>query len=367
MHSYIVTMMMVQWRYVVIPLQVGDFGLSRAIGEAGSHLSTATVGTVTHMPPELLLSGQLRPSCDVYSFGIMLWQLYTGQVPYQGMRYAEIVYKVAVCNMRPVFPESTPKEYRDLAEQCWNNDAAVRPTFEQVEAALEGLMARVDDLGAGGLPSAPLPKVVADAAPEPAVHQQQHQHIQKQLQPDQQQHQQQYNQYQPPQAPLSPMYPQQQQEQMQAMQQEQYYGMQYNPAPYDGQYYYYPGGQQYGMQYQQYPDQQAQYYPQQQPNMYGYGNNQEYIVGQPQQQQYYQDMSCPQPYQQQQYMYAQPGAEQWQGHATVPATVSGPVGEQAVSPDMIAVDVAPGQVAPVAAHVVTKEAGQTHGLACDNP
>ncbi len=67
--------------------KVGDFGLSRAMGDVvSSHLSTATVGTVTHMPPELLLSGRLRPSCDVYSFGVMLWQLFTGAVPYAGMR-----------------------------------------------------------------------------------------------------------------------------------------------------------------------------------------------------------------------------------------------------------------------------------------
>lgn len=39
----------------------------------------------------------------------MLWQLYTGAVPYHGMRYAEIVYKVAVCNLRPVFPDDTPR------------------------------------------------------------------------------------------------------------------------------------------------------------------------------------------------------------------------------------------------------------------
>jgi serine/threonine protein kinase len=36
-----------------------------------SHLSTRRYGTVTHMPPELLVAGKLTPSADVYSFGIM--------------------------------------------------------------------------------------------------------------------------------------------------------------------------------------------------------------------------------------------------------------------------------------------------------
>ena len=51
--------------------KVADFGLSKTFGEASTHMSTATVGTVTHMPPELLLTGQLRPSSDVYSFGVI--------------------------------------------------------------------------------------------------------------------------------------------------------------------------------------------------------------------------------------------------------------------------------------------------------
>ena len=66
------------------------------------------------------------------SFGIMLWQLYTASVPYAGMRYAEIVYQVAVCNMRPTFPPETPQSYKELAELCWQSDAMARPSFEQV-------------------------------------------------------------------------------------------------------------------------------------------------------------------------------------------------------------------------------------------
>jgi mitogen-activated protein kinase kinase kinase 11 len=37
-------------------------------------MTTATIGTVTHMAPELLQHGKLRQSGDVYAFGIMLWQ-----------------------------------------------------------------------------------------------------------------------------------------------------------------------------------------------------------------------------------------------------------------------------------------------------
>ena len=53
--------------------KVADFGLSRTLKVGQTHRSTRTVGTVTHMPPELLRLGKLSPAGDVYAFGIILW------------------------------------------------------------------------------------------------------------------------------------------------------------------------------------------------------------------------------------------------------------------------------------------------------
>lgn len=94
----------------------------------GIQLAVATLFVASKSDP--LLCVCWRVMC--VRTGIMLWQLYTGAVPYAGMRYAEIVYKVAVCNLRPLFPTDCPKRYRDLAQACWNSDATARPTFEQV-------------------------------------------------------------------------------------------------------------------------------------------------------------------------------------------------------------------------------------------
>ena len=58
-------------------LQVADFGLSRLA--SSTTVDTDTYGTVTHMPPELLMEGKLTKSADVYAFGVLLWELYTGQ------------------------------------------------------------------------------------------------------------------------------------------------------------------------------------------------------------------------------------------------------------------------------------------------
>lgn len=65
-------------------------GLSRALAAGQSHATTRTVGTLTHVPPELLCAGRLSSAADVYAFGVMMWEMMTGCVPYKGLMYGEV-------------------------------------------------------------------------------------------------------------------------------------------------------------------------------------------------------------------------------------------------------------------------------------
>ena len=89
--------------------QVADFGLSRVCDEA--HVETKTYGTVTHMPPELLLEGKLSKSADVYAYGVLLFELFTADRPWSGLRHAEVLHKVAVQHERLQLPEDTPQQF----------------------------------------------------------------------------------------------------------------------------------------------------------------------------------------------------------------------------------------------------------------
>ena len=63
--------------------KLGDFGLSRLVDTGvHTHISTKTYGTVTYMPPEMLSKSRLTRAVDVYSFGILMWHLFTCQVPF---------------------------------------------------------------------------------------------------------------------------------------------------------------------------------------------------------------------------------------------------------------------------------------------
>ena len=53
--------------------QIADFGMSRIMEKSADPTDTVTMGTVTHMPPELLMEGKLSPAADIYAFGALAW------------------------------------------------------------------------------------------------------------------------------------------------------------------------------------------------------------------------------------------------------------------------------------------------------
>jgi serine/threonine protein kinase len=72
--------------------RVADFGFSRRLNHT-SLLHASSYGTITHMPPELLARGLLGKAADVYSFGVLLWQMWTCSRPWAGLRHHQ-VYEV---------------------------------------------------------------------------------------------------------------------------------------------------------------------------------------------------------------------------------------------------------------------------------
>ena len=75
-------------------------------------ISTGTYGTVTHMPPELLTTGRLSKAADTYSFGVLLWEMYTGQRPWAGMLQMQIIFNVTVQKKQLEFPADAPEKIK---------------------------------------------------------------------------------------------------------------------------------------------------------------------------------------------------------------------------------------------------------------
>ncbi|GBF87404.1 hypothetical protein Rsub_00115 [Raphidocelis subcapitata] len=134
--------------------KITDFGLSRALSLGQTHVTTHSMGTITHMPPEMFKTGRMSPAGDVYAFGVMVWEVITGRGAFHGLHYAEVIEQVAIRGARPPVPEAAPPELRALMEACWQADPTKRPGFDALVTCLELLMAacgvRPDGSGNGG-------------------------------------------------------------------------------------------------------------------------------------------------------------------------------------------------------------------------
>ena len=112
--------------------KIADFGMSVAM--TGQEL-TAETGTYRWMAPEVIRHESYSSNADVYSFGIVLWQLITREVPFATMTPVQTAYAVAEGH-RPEIPSSTPEHLRRIIEACWDEDSQKRPSFTYIAMAL---------------------------------------------------------------------------------------------------------------------------------------------------------------------------------------------------------------------------------------
>ena len=63
---------------------VTDFGLARSIRDGGSLTRSGMVGTWDYMAPEQIIGGEITPATDIYAFGVVMYEMVTGQLPFTG-------------------------------------------------------------------------------------------------------------------------------------------------------------------------------------------------------------------------------------------------------------------------------------------
>ena len=117
--------------------KLADFGLSRL--KAVRSGMTGNCGTVQWMAPEVLCNEDYAEPADVFSFGIILWEMLTKECPYDGMTPIQCALSVLNENKRPPIPNWAPQPVRALIKNCVERDPQLRPTFAQILAALDAL------------------------------------------------------------------------------------------------------------------------------------------------------------------------------------------------------------------------------------
>ncbi|KAJ3698506.1 hypothetical protein LUZ61_002211 [Rhynchospora tenuis] len=120
-------------------VKVCDFGLSRF--KANTFISSkSAAGTPEWMAPEFLRGEPSNEKCDVFSFGVILWELITMQQPWNGLSPAQVVGAVAFQKRRLTIPPGTNPELAALVESCWDDDPRQRPSFSSIVDALKQLL-----------------------------------------------------------------------------------------------------------------------------------------------------------------------------------------------------------------------------------
>ncbi|XP_076943167.1 putative serine/threonine-protein kinase SIS8 [Bidens hawaiensis] len=119
-------------------LKVADFGLSRMKHE--TYLAT-TIGTGTPhwMAPEVLRNEQVDEKSDVYSYGVVLWEITTRKVPWENLNSTQVIRAVGFMNQQLEIPNDVDPQWASLIETCLSREAQSRPTFQEILVKLKDL------------------------------------------------------------------------------------------------------------------------------------------------------------------------------------------------------------------------------------
>lgn len=110
--------------------KVADFGLSKEKDMAAA--MTASVGALPWAAPEVFKGATFTEAADTYSYGVILWELWSGKDPQGDLAPLAFANKVAHENFRPPIAPNTPAAIKELIVRCWDADAKKRPSFDDI-------------------------------------------------------------------------------------------------------------------------------------------------------------------------------------------------------------------------------------------
>ena len=112
---------------------ISDFGLSQPADKSTeSKKSKEIYGVLPYMAPEVLRGKPYTKAADVYSFGIIMWEMTSGIPAFNDFSH-DFYLSLSICEgLRPNIVRGTEFEYVELMKKCWNTDPDKRPTAEEL-------------------------------------------------------------------------------------------------------------------------------------------------------------------------------------------------------------------------------------------
>lgn len=119
-------------------VKVGDFGMTRDVYETDYYRKNSTeLLPIRWMPPESLKDGVFTSHSDVWSFGVVLWEIVTlAEQPYQGSSNDQVLQDVII-GRRLEIPKNCSETLKSIMLSCWKKKPLQRMTFMQIVTSLE--------------------------------------------------------------------------------------------------------------------------------------------------------------------------------------------------------------------------------------
>ncbi|RHZ70821.1 hypothetical protein Glove_266g17 [Diversispora epigaea] len=119
-------------------MMISDFGLSKLIGANPNNLEKGNIfGVLPYVAPEVLSGEEYTKAANVYSFGIIAYEIVTGFPPYPDIPHDKDL-AMKICNgLRPKIPFHTPKLITRIIMRCWDARVTNRPTFKELGDELQ--------------------------------------------------------------------------------------------------------------------------------------------------------------------------------------------------------------------------------------
>ncbi|EFX79577.1 hypothetical protein DAPPUDRAFT_52374 [Daphnia pulex] len=111
-------------------VKISDFGTCRTWNEISVEMSF--IGTYAWMAPEVIRKELCSEKMDVWSYGVVLWELLTSESPYRDIDQAAIIYGVGTNRLHLPLPPSVPAGFLLLMRMCWDPKPRNRPSFSSI-------------------------------------------------------------------------------------------------------------------------------------------------------------------------------------------------------------------------------------------
>ncbi|CAB4427807.1 unnamed protein product [Rhizophagus irregularis] len=110
--------------------KIGDLGLSQEINNESSN--NEIYGIIPYIAPEIFKGSSFSTKADVYSLGMVMWELTTGCKPFDNVKHDHnLIYNI-LDGERPKITEDTPECYANLMKSCWDPDPTKRPSTKDI-------------------------------------------------------------------------------------------------------------------------------------------------------------------------------------------------------------------------------------------